>query len=404
MKEYQAYMNTISVDPVLHHRIIKQAATKSSRQKTIRYSLAAVISCAALLLVSLWNPTLWQKQPDQMILTDLTFNRGELGAADNRKQFPPGYFTEKLTAETLQSVLGDAATLGSWDVQAGFSGEGNTIDLYASLLFSSGTAATIQMANGPVLIDYRFPNEPTITTVHGTEVVAGYWQDDPSSAQFLYYASFQIGATGYYMEITGKEEVKDELTLLVNTLILQGAVDLTVITPSNIPEWREETLSWEQAGKEMALGSYVPAQTIDNLGFDFARRTINQQQNDLSLHYYHGMHSLNWRIHYLNEENKKRIVAIAQTETYDLSLYPIPRADSIPDELRLIVEDPIFRVEDLTLETVLTRAYKMQDAGDTSEYRMHFSVLYGTILVGIDAKGVQPETIYALLRDLPITK
>jgi hypothetical protein len=64
------------------------------------------------------------------------------------------------------------------------------------------------------------------------------------------------------------------------------------------------------------------------------------------------------------------------------------------------VENPIFRIEDLTLEAVQARAYEVSDAGDISGPRMRFSVLYGDILVEIDVKGASPETIFESLRQL----
>ena len=84
-------------------------------------------------------------------------------------------------------------------------------------------------------------------------------------------------------------------------------------------------------------------------------------------------------------------------KNYDLSRYPIPRADSVPDELREIVNDPIFEAEELTLEAVYCRAYKVSDAGDTDGWRMRFSVRFGDVIVSVSAKGVEPEWIYQQL-------
>lgn len=103
-------------------------------------------------------------------------------------------------------------------------------------------------------------------------------------------------------------------------------------------------------------------------------------------------------------DDKPRITSTEQTENYDLSLYPIPHAQSVPAELRKIVTDPIFRIEELTREVVMTRAYKVNDAGDTSGYRMRFSVLYGDILVVVNIKGADPESVYNMLLSLADTQ
>ena len=72
----------------------------------------------------------------------------------------------------------------------------------------------------------------------------------------------------------------------------------------------------------------------------------------------------------------------------------------MPDELREIVSDPIFVAEELTLEAVYCRAYKVNDAGDTDGWRMKFSVKYGDVIVSVSTKGVEPEWVYNQLKSL----
>ncbi len=76
-------------------------------------------------------------------------------------------------------------------------------------------------------------------------------------------------------------------------------------------------------------------------------------------------------------------------------------AESVPEELWEIVENPIFEIGDLTEEAVRARAYQIEEQGDTDGYRMRFSVLYpGDVLVGISVKGVDPERVYQMLAQL----
>ena len=70
------------------------------------------------------------------------------------------------------------------------------------------------------------------------------------------------------------------------------------------------------------------------------------------------------------------------------------------ERLREIVDDPIFDAEELTLEAVYRRAYKVQDAGDTDGWRMRFSVKYGDVIVSVSTKGVDPEWVYQQLMNL----
>jgi len=112
------------------------------------------------------------------------------------------------------------------------------------------------------------------------------------------------------------------------------------------------------------------------------------------------MDGLSWVVTPYTEEDVPRLTSVDDKKNYDLSLYPIPRADSVPDELREIVDNPIFSAEELTLEAVYCRAYKVDDAGDTDGWRMIFSVKYGDVIVSVSTKGVEPEWLYQQIVDL----
>ena len=109
---------------------------------------------------------------------------------------------------------------------------------------------------------------------------------------------------------------------------------------------------------------------------------------------------IDWRVSILNDNDKTRITSIVDKKNYDLSLYPIPRADSVPDDLREIVDNPIFLSEEIALEAVQARTYKITDTGDESGSRMCFGVLYGDILVEIRVKGASSEAMFDILQQI----
>ena len=113
-----------------------------------------------------------------------------------------------------------------------------------------------------------------------------------------------------------------------------------------------------------------------------------------------GMDQLSWRVWYVTEEDQARMTSVADKENYDLSLYPIPRAESVPEELFQVVNDPIFDIEELTLEAVLCRAYRVEDVGDGGGVRMMFSVRYGDRIISVSTKGVEPQWLYEQLKSL----
>ena len=78
----------------------------------------------------------------------------------------------------------------------------------------------------------------------------------------------------------------------------------------------------------------------------------------------------------------------------------LPLGDSVPGELWEIVNDPIFIAEELTLDAVKARAYKVSDSGDSKGYRMRFGLKYDDVIVKVYAKGIEPEWVYQQLAEL----
>ena len=75
-----------------------------------------------------------------------------------------------------------------------------------------------------------------------------------------------------------------------------------------------------------------------------------------------------------------------------------PFAESVPADKRQIVDEPIFRAEELTLDAVRARTLSVADAGDSAGERMSFAVLFdGDVLVRISTKGVSHEWVFEQL-------
>ena len=180
-----------------------------------------------------------------------------------------------------------------------------------------------------------------------------------------------------------------------------GKPDLSIITPETIPELTDQifnTLS--EAQEEPDFGQYLPTELPAGFEESAIRRFRFQNSNYLSGLWSRGLDDLSWVVRPYTENDAPRLTSVQDLENYDLSLYPIPRAESVPEELHAIVDDPIFAAEELTLEAVYRRAYKVNDAGDTGGWRMRFSVRYGDIIVSVSTTGVDPEWVYQQLMDL----
>ena len=159
-------------------------------------------------------------------------------------------------------------------------------------------------------------------------------------------------------------------------------------------------MSLNEARADIDFGAYLPAEVSAGFVFEDALRYINQEQNALFVTWTKGMGYINWRVSLLDDNDKIRITSVADAHNYDLVLYPIPRADSVPDELREIVDNPIFHIDELTLDVVQARTYEVADSGDEPGQRMRFSVLYGDILVELNVKGASPEVMFDILQQI----
>lgn len=165
----------------------------------------------------------------------------------------------------------------------------------------------------------------------------------------------------------------------------------------------DETMTLEEAQNSEPFGGYMPAEAPTG----FTVETIQRYQDE-NANYLYGLWTkgegsfdeISWRVSFYDETMENRVTSVDDTRNYDLSLYPLPLADSVPEELFEIVDHPIFNIGELTLEAVNRRAYSINASNDTSETRMSFGVRYGDIVVDVTTKGVSPEWVYEQLSNI----
>ena len=159
-------------------------------------------------------------------------------------------------------------------------------------------------------------------------------------------------------------------------------------------------ISFYDAQNDTVYGNLFLRAVPDGFQEESIIRYIHPEQDSLSGLWTKGLDQLSWRVAPLREADESRLVSKSETEKYDLSLYPIPRAESVPEALREVVDNPIFDIRELTLDLVKKRSYRIQDAGDTNGERMHFSVRYVDAVVEVSSKGVSAEWVYEQLKEL----
>ena len=318
-----------------------------------------------------------------------------------------GYFTEALDeAELAELEPAMRFAFMSYTGYAGYDQNGNLLDVIMTVTSSvPDHPVTVSIADYSFGASYILPGETIASFCNKVEYRVYLYE----TGKTITLAADAIINDLYYhfsMDTSNAEleQAKTDFQCILECFACyeEGKPDLSLVVPEKIPELTEIMFSTlPEAQAEPDFGKYLPSELPVGFGDAIIRRFQFQNSNSLSGMWSRGMDDLSWVIRPYTEEDAERLTGVEDKENYDLSLYPIPRAQSVPDELREIVQDPIFEAEELTMEAVWCRAYKANDAGDTAGWRMRFSVRYGNVVVSVSAKGVEPEWVYRQLCSLP---
>lgn len=166
------------------------------------------------------------------------------------------------------------------------------------------------------------------------------------------------------------------------------------------PAAEERVLTVEIARGLEPFGQYLPEAGPEGFREESVWRYRDERSDYLSVLWTKEwtLEELSWRVERYDESMAGRVTAVEDRENYDMGLYSIPLADSVPEELWEIVDHPIFRAEELTLEAVERRVIPGTEGDDGD--RMSFGVKYGDMVVEVSAKGVSTEWVYEKLMEI----
>ena len=336
------------------------------------------------------------------VIPDWTVHYNEpTGSLDAARKYIPGYFTEELSQQELAAVtppvLAEGMTLSG---RAGFDGDGNLLEVFLNVSTClPDTSVSVTVTKGILYRDYVLPDDPVSSFCNGVEYrVYQSGTDLDADAEIGGY-TFQFSMNADAAQPEQSKAVFEQVLASFAHFESNGP-DLSVITPEAIPEYFSYDYSLNQAQNDPDFGTYFLQSTPSGYVEESIRRYKDQTSNSLSGLWCKGYDDLRWKVSFFTEADAARVTSVADTVNYDLSFYPIPRADSVPEELREIVDNPIFLAEELTLDAVRARAYPITEAGDCDGLRMAFSVKYGDILVEVRADGLDPEWVYHQLINL----
>lgn len=410
-----------------------QLRTAPGKKKTSPYIGLAVAACLCLLCIGAWflarNIDTKPSHADVQLMqpstkhTDSSTNSSEPTSvlpSDSTLLWTPYYnlatqeigealkqdvylFSTELTAQELQSFT--PSQTPAWFSPEGygiFYGNGKLRYIYLVGITSlPETAVTITIGTEEPFYCYVLPNEPQASYCNGVEYTLTRYTD-PNGGVAL-YGEAKLNDCYYTFSLQGTQDTIEQNEADF-ALILQAFAesdisteDLAAVKPREIPEILDDTLSHEEALALEPYGSFFLTEIPDGFSEESIRHYQDPYNAYLSGLWTRGYDELSWHVSAFTEQDELRLTHAEDTERYDLSIYPIPRADSVPEALREVVDNPIFYAEELTPELIWSRAYKTGEQGDSDGWRMSFSVLYGDMVIKIRSKGVDPDWIYEQL-------
>lgn len=163
-------------------------------------------------------------------------------------------------------------------------------------------------------------------------------------------------------------------------------------------ELQHQKLTEEEARAMSLVGNYVPTALPEGYVFEEARSMMDTEEENLTLCWSRGMDYIMLSVE--KREELPDTMDVARRECYDERLYQIPYGETVPEEYRDSFNDPVFAVEDLSLEVIESRMKSYDDSGDTDTPRGNFCVLYPDgVLVRFSGRGTAEE-IWAMFRSM----
>lgn len=333
--------------------------------------------------------------------------------------YPDGWFEEQLTRTQMVELLaGPGAEDAPWSLywvgyditgKAVYDGEGNLWQLWLNGVSRSnehnGFTLTVRPGDYP-LTDMIAPDQTSTelngVTVYGSKIGRYGW-DDSGEMGYIYEITMMSGEAGLNFEARQLEEEDAEYlcTQAANTFAgTKLCLDSLLVCGGEIPDWGSERPTWEEAMADEKFGDYVPADVPDGFTFEGAWREWGQNRNYLFLRWTGYYTNISIDIWDASTVGDLPITDPADREKYDVNLYTIPYADSVPEEYWQEFGRPVFAIEDVTPEVIAARMrYVDDDSGDVDSWRGNFSVYYESenVLVRYDLDGVTPQEAYDLI-------
>jgi hypothetical protein len=445
MRGYKEYMDTITVSPELRDKInngikkerltVEQAhaghrftGQAKARGGLVRRYTAMVAGIAALVFAAVLIPRLSGGNPTPFPnpngavaqvpggptheptpntqdptappeIHELVFNEAD-SVINARLLIPDGYFDYDLTDEQRAAVFPGLGPAFSAAVQ--YRGDAS---IWFVTAWGDSNIAIYLAPDAPPPDTLLFHGGDTVVSdVHGVPVTAFMYD----GGTLFYRVSFAVKGVHYRVEAGDfesnglQETARRRVTEAVNHIILAEGADLSVLDNPVIPNLRNDSIPLAEARQDPRFGAFLPQSVPAGFTFNNANRRITTREDSLSAYWDDGrIDTLTWAVRTPLEADRQTLVSVNDRQRFDVSLYPIPWAVSVPDEYFYYFQFPVFRAEELTLEAVTARArWTDGERGVAPAWDVaQFGVLYGdeNVIVVVSARGVSPQEIWEML-------
>ncbi len=211
--------------------------------------------------------------------------------------------------------------------------------------------------------------------------------EEPAAAQTV-KGEQKAGKT----EMSTNEQIQDT-SIAIDSIVQQEAC---------LPDTRQ-SITLEEAKETPVFGVYIPSVLPEGYVFESAYKmegADTEECTQITVVWCNGMDSIQWCVSKV-DINEFTLAVVSKPETYDVHLYEIPYAESVPQEYRGQFDNPIFAVNDFSETIVEARMKTVADSGDTDTPRGSFAVLYEEgILVEFNGRG-DAKSIYSMFEVIP---
>ena len=168
------------------------------------------------------------------------------------------------------------------------------------------------------------------------------------------------------------------------------------------PEAGIRGLTYAEALADPDFGGCFPRELVEG----FAVREAHRGADSLFISFEQAVGNADYRELVLSASRAEpgdgeRTVDIDAVESYDVHLYEIPWADSVPEKYMETFDHPLFRAEDLSPQVLARRVYDHRELGD-EHVAADFSVLCKDgVTIRVMARNIDALALFDLLQSLP---